>query len=153
MYIRFGKAPLYDLNQAQQRFEIGKAGLIRDGSDIAFIATGETVIHALLAAGALADAGLSCRVVSMHTIKPLDHQAVLDAANRCRAIITIEEHSVFGGLGEACAALLLQSKAAPRFKIVGIPDEYTATGSQADIFRHYGIAMEALATLARNLLR
>ncbi len=153
MFIRFGKASLYDLTQTQQGFEIGKARLIRDGSDIAFIATGETVIHALLAAGALADEGISCRVVSMHTIKPLDHQAILDAANRCAAIITVEEHSVFGGLGEACAAVLLQANAAPRFKIVGIPDEYTVTGSQADIFRHYGIAMEALATLARNLLR
>ena len=153
MYIRFGKAPLYDLNQAQQGFEIGKARLIRDGSDIAFIATGETVIHALLAAAALADEGISGRVVSMHTIKPLDRQAVLDAANRCAAVITVEEHSVFGGLGEACAAVLLQAKATPRFRIVGIPDEYTVTGSQADIFRHYGITMEALTTLARNLLR
>jgi transketolase len=153
MYIRFGKAPLYDLNQAPQSFEIGKARLIRDGSDIAFIATGETVIHALLAAGALADEGFSCRVVSMHTIKPVDHQAILDAANHCAAIITVEEHSVFGGLGEACAAMLLQANVSPRFRIVGIPDEYTVTGSQADIFRHYGIAMEALATLARTLLR
>src|SRR5580698_5895428 len=109
MYIRFGKAPLYGLKAADDHFEIGKARVIRDGSDIAFIATGETVIHALLAAGALADEGLSCRVVSMHTIKPLDHQAILDAANRCPAIITVEEHGVFGGLGEACAAVLLQA--------------------------------------------
>jgi transketolase len=153
IYIRFGKAPLYDLVQAPQGFEIGKARLLRDGSDVAFIAMGETVIHAVLAAGALADEGISARIVSMHTIKPLDHQAVLDAASRCGAIITVEEHSIFGGLGEACASVLLQAKATPRFRIVGIPDEYTVTGSQADIFRHYGIAMEALATAATNLLR
>ena len=150
-YIRFGKAPLYDLPRDEQKFETGKARIVRDGSDIAFIATGETVIHALLAAGALADEGISCRVISMHTIKPLDIEAILEASRRCAAIITVEEHSVFGGLGEACAAVLLQAGARTRFKIVGIPDEYTVTGSQADIFRHYGISMEGLTKVARTL--
>jgi transketolase len=153
MYLRFGKAPLYDLGQIAVSFEIGKSRMIRDGSDIAFIATGETVIHALLAAGALADEKLSCRVISMHTIKPLDREAILQAAGRCRAIVTVEEHSVFGGLGEACAAVLLEAGAKTRFKIVAIPDEYTVTGSQADIFRHYGISMEGLVAVARNLAR
>jgi transketolase len=150
MYIRFGKAGMYDLGGGE--FEIGKARKIREGSDVAFIATGEAVIHALLAAGALADAGISCRVLSVHTIKPLDREAVLEAAKQCPAIVTVEEHSVFGGLGEACAAVLLEAGAKARFKIVGIPDEYTVTGSQADIFRHYGITMEGLAKTARTLL-
>jgi transketolase len=150
-YIRFGKAPLYDLPGGDQKFATGKARIVRDGSDVAFIATGETVIHAILAAGALADEGISCRVISMHTIKPLDIEAILQASRECAAIITVEEHSVFGGLGEACAAVLLQAGARTRFKIVGIPDEYTVTGSQADIFRHYGISMEGLMTVARTL--
>jgi transketolase len=151
MYIRFGKAPLYHLPSIDPNLEIGRARIIRNGTDLAFIATGETVIHALLAAESLAQKGLSARVISMHTIKPLDTAAVLAAAQQCRGIITVEEHSVFGGLGEAVAAVLLQAGVHPKFKIVGIPDEYTVTGSQADIFRHYGISMEGLTQIARVL--
>lgn len=88
----------------------------------------------------------------MPTIKPLDAGAVLDAATKCDAIVTVEEHMINGGLGEACAAILAQSGLCPRFKIIGIPDEYTVTGSQADIFRHYGIEMEGLAETMRSVL-
>lgn len=153
IYIRFGKAPLYDLRSeiSEVRFEIGKSRTIRDGSDMAFIATGETVIHALLAAESLKSRGLSCRVLSMHTIKPLDHDAILRAARECRALITVEEHMVHGGLGEACASVLMQAGVSIPMKIVGIPDEYTVTGSQADIFRHYGISMEGLSDIAIDL--
>jgi transketolase len=152
MYLRFGKAPLYSLNAANEAFEIGRARTLRGGADVAFIATGETVIHALLAAASLAEEGISCRVISMHTIRPLDQDAILHAGDDCRAIVTVEEHSVHGGLGEACASVLLQAGANVRFKIIGIPDEYTVTGSQADIFRHYGISMEGLTQAARSLL-
>jgi transketolase len=151
VYIRFGKAPIYGVNDGNANFRIGRARVVRDGSDVAFIATGETVIHALLAAGLLAEEGVSCRVVSMHTIKPLDKEAVLEAANQCGAVITVEEHSIYGGLGEACAAVLLQAGFRTHFRIIGIPDEYTITGSQADIFRHYGITMEGLAKVAKIL--
>jgi len=152
-YIRFGKAPLYDLPSANPSVELGKARTIRTGTDVCFIGTGETVIHALLAAESLAEAGLSCRVISMHTVKPLDIDAVMRAGTECGAVITVEEHSVHGGLGEACAAVLFQAGVRTRFKIVGIPDEYTVTGSQADIFRHYGITMEGLAATALSLLK
>src|SRR5688572_13291911 len=143
-YIRFGKAPLYDLHAPDVPFRIGESIRLREGSDVCFIATGETVVHALLAAEALREQGVSCRVVSMHTIKPLDVVEVLSAGAECRAVVSVEEHSVHGGLGEACAATLLQAGLRARFRIVGIPDEYTVTGSQADIFRRYGISMEGL---------
>jgi len=152
VYLRFGKAPLYDLSPGPS-FAFGSARLIRSGDDAAFIASGETVIHALLAAAHLEETtGLQCRVISVPTIKPLDVNAILDAANECRAIVTVEEHMINGGLGEACAAVLAQSELKPRFKIIGIPDEYTVTGSQADIFRHYGISMEGLAASMRGVL-
>ncbi len=153
VYIRFGKAAMYDLHSRDVKFEVGRAMTLREGNDLAFIATGETVIHALLAAAQLAEQGLNCRVLSMHTIKPLDSEAVRQTAQECRAIITVEEHSVHGGLGEACAAVLMQAGARVPFRIVGIPDEDTVTGSQADIFRHYGISMEGLADRAQQLLR
>lgn len=153
IYLRFGKAPLYDL-PAEHPFVPGLARLLRDGSDLAFVATGETVVHALLAAAALEKSdGLRCRVLSVPTVKPLDGPALLAAARECGAVVTVEEHMINGGLGEACAALFLEAGLAPRFRRAGIPDEYTVTGSQADIFRHYGLSMEGLADLARSLTR
>ena len=152
MFIRFGKAAMYDLHRPDAKFAVGKAITLRDGRDVAFLATGETVVHSLLAAAQLAECGLNCRVLSLHTVKPLDTAAVLRAGRECRAIITVEEHSVHGGLGEACAAALLQAGVSVPFRIVGIPDEETVTGAQADIFRHYGISLEGLAALAKQLL-
>lgn len=152
VYLRFGKAPMYQLHPPGTKFELGRAVTIRDGSDVAFIATGETVIHALLAAEQLVESGLTCRVLSMHAVKPLDTEAVLRAGRECRAVITVEEHSVHGGLGEACAATLMQAGVAVPLRIVGIPDEDAVTGSQADIFRHYGLTMEGLAHRALQLL-
>ena len=152
VYLRFGKAPTYTLPRPQTPFEIGRAVTIRQGADVAFIGTGETLIHCLLAAAAMEKRGFSCRVVSMHTIKPLDTAAVLDCAASCRAIVTAEEHSVSGGLGEACAGFLMRAGKSVPFRSVGIPDEYTVTGSQADIFRHYGLSMEGLAAVATELI-
>ena len=158
MYIRFGKAPLYDLAASPSSgtpgegggFTVGKARTIRSGNDIAFIAIGETVIHALLAAEQLKSKGMNCRVLSVHTIKPLDTETILQTAKQCRAVVTVEEHMVNGGLGEAVAGLLMQAGVHVPMKIVGIPDEYTVTGSQADIFRHYGISMEGLNELVEK---
>jgi len=152
IYLRFGKAPIYNLHGNNTHFELGKAITLRDGPEAAFIATGETVIHALLAAGQLAEIGLNCRVVSMHTVKPLDTEAVIRAGHDCKAVITVEEHSVHGGIGEGCAAVLMQAGITVPFRIVGLPDEDTVTGSQADIFRHYGLTMEGLARTAWDLL-
>ena len=152
MFIRFGKAAMYNLHRPDAKFEVGRAIQLRDGKDVAFIATGETVVHCLLAAGKLAERGLNCRVVSMHTVKPLDAKVVLKAGRECRAIVTAEEHSVHGGLGEACAAVLMQAGVSVPFHIMGIPDEDTVTGAQADIFRHYDLSMEGLSKVARTLI-
>jgi transketolase len=111
-------------------------------------------VHALLAAADLAaHSGLQCRVVSLPTVKPLDTAVVLAAGRECRAVITVEEHLVHGGLGEAVASTLLQAGISVPFRIVGVPDEETVTGSQADIFRHYGISMEGLGATAVAHLR
>jgi hypothetical protein len=153
VYLRFGKAPLYGLHGDDTTLAMGKALLVREGMDVAFLATGETVIHALLAAGELEAQGISSRVLSVPMIRPLDKETVLRAGRECRAVITVEEHLVHGGLGEACAATLLEAGVRPRFRIVGLPDEDTVTGSQADIFRHYGLSMESLAATARHYWR
>lgn len=152
VFVRFGKAAMYDLHTRHAKYEVGKAITLREGNDVAFIGTGETVVHCLLAAEHLADKGLNCRVLSMHTVKPLDADAVLSAGRECRAVITAEEHSVHGGLGEACAGALMQAGIGVPFRVKGIPDEDTVTGAQAEIFRHYGMTMEGLSQAALELL-
>ncbi len=152
VYIRFGKAPMPHLHEPSATFEIGKALTVLEGKDITFVATGETVSRALKAAMPLEEGGLSCRVLSVHTVKPLDGKALLAAARDTRAVITVEEHSTQGGLGEACAAMLMEHRISVPFHIVGIPDEYTVTGSQEEIFNHYGISGPGLAATARRVL-
>jgi transketolase len=152
VYIRLGKSAVPHVHAEGDTFTLGKASHIRDGRALTFIACGETVPVALEAAERLAAEGTSCRVLSMHTIKPLDEAAVLAAARETGTVITVEEHSVYGGLGEACAAVLMRAGACVSFEIVGFPDEYMVSGSQQDLFRHYGISAEGLAATARRLL-
>jgi len=152
VYLRFGKKRMPHLPQVGPGFELGRASLIREGTDLSFLACGETVVPAYEAAELLAKEGVECRVLSLHTIKPLDVAAIRKAAGETGAIITVEEHSVNGGLGEACAGLLLQEGIHTRFKIAGLSDEHTVTGSQDEIFRHYGLDGPGLAGLARSLL-
>jgi transketolase len=151
VFIRFGKRPMPHVHRPGTTFEVSKALLVREGNDVAFIATGETVIHALQAAEGLGAEGISARVVSMHTIRPLDTQAVIRAAQECRGVVTVEEHSCAGGLGEACAAVLMQAGLHVPFRIVGFPDEDTVTGSQLEIFAHYGISAQGLARTVKGL--
>jgi transketolase len=152
VYLRFGKKRMPLLPRLEPGFEFGKASLIRAGTDLAFLACGETVAPAFEAAELLAQEGIQCRVLSLHTLKPLDLAAVRQAATETGAVITVEEHSVNGGLGEACAGLLLQEGLPSRFRIVGFPDDHTVTGSQEEIFHHYGIDGPGLAATARQLL-
>ncbi len=167
IYLRFGKKPMQSLKEENDdEFAFGKGRIIIEGNDIAIIATGETVYPALQAARKLKEQNVSATVISMHTIKPLDTELLKAVAQKHKAIVTIEEHSVYGGLGEACASWLLQNiisnKDSQRpsfggvwgglFEIIGIPDEYTVTGSQQDIFNHYGISEEGISKAAIQLL-
>ena len=134
-------------------FEFGRGRVLRHGFDIGLVATGEAVYPAWQAAEVLAGQGIAATVVSMHTIKPLDHALLTAVATQCKAIVTVEEHSVNGGLGEACASHLMQKRLFLPMKIMGIPDEYTVTGSQAEILAHYEISRDGIAKEALNLLR
>jgi len=154
IYLRFGKKAMPLLTEDNSvGFEFGKGRVIKKGNDIAIIATGETVYPALQATEKLAQQGVQATVVSMHTIKPLDAGLIMQLAKDTGAILTVEEHSVNGGLGEACASLLLQNKYNKPFKIMGIPDEYTVTGSQIEIFEHYGLSADGIAQAVLNLLQ
>mgnify|MGYP000633558868 CR=1 FL=1 len=152
VYIRFGKKPMPFLTENRD-FELGKGRVIKKGKDLVIVATGETVFPALQAALLLEEEkGFQVGVISMHTIKPLDTALLAEVASRYQAIITVEEHSVYGGLGEACASFLLENGYHNKFKIMGIPDEYTVTGSQLDILGHYGISEGGIAAEALKIL-
>ena len=152
LYLRLGKKSMPDLHAAGTVFTIGKALSLREGADVTFIATGETVLPAYQAALDLAARGVEAGVLSVHTLRPLDTEAILAAARRSQALVTVEEHSVYGGLGSTVASLLMQAGLFRPLKIVGIPDEYTYTGSQLEIFAHYGISPAGLAQTAQTLL-
>ena len=152
LYIRLGKKAMHHLHAPGTPFTIGKALRVRSGDDVAFLATGETVEIAVQAADRLAARGIGADVLSIHSLRPFDEAAVLETARRVKAVVTVEEHSVHGGLGSRVAGLLVQSGVTPSMRIVGIPDEYTWTGSQQEIFAHYGITPDGLAATAVLLL-
>jgi transketolase len=154
VYLRFGKKPMPLLTEDTNiGFEFGKGRVIKRGADITIIANGETVYPAVLAAKKLqSDHGIAATVVSMHTVKPLDVALISELATQTNAILTVEEHMVNGGLGEACASFLMQTGYHKPFKIMGIPDEYTVTGSQVEILNHYGISESGIAAEAMKLI-
>ncbi|SOE21119.1 transketolase subunit B [Spirosomataceae bacterium TFI 002] len=156
-YIRFGKKAMpnsLSINENDQNdFQFGKGRLLTKGRDLTFIATGEGVWPAMQAAEKLKlEEGISCTVVSMHTIKPLDSELIAKLASNGAPIITVEEHSVYGGLGEAVGSYLLQNGFHNKFKIIGLPDDHTVHGSQVEIFDHYGISADGLSHIAIELL-
>ena len=152
VYVRIGRNPVEDVYESDEyEFEIGKAVTMREGTDLTIVAAGETVRVALDAAEALAEAGVSCRVLNMHTIKPLDEEAIVRAATETGHLITVEEHSIHGGLGAAVAEVVVQRRPVP-MRIVGIPDEPAIAGKTSEVFEHYGISAGHLKQIALELL-
>jgi len=155
IYIRFGKKLMPDVHAPNAHFEIGKAIQLtpeRERYDVALIATGETVAPTYLASRKLEEQGITCCVLSLHSLRPFDEEAVRQASEGSSMVITVEEHSVNGGLGSRVASFLMQAKIFRPLRIVGIPDEHTITGSQVEIFNHYDISPQGLSQIALNLL-
>ncbi|WP_379143776.1 transketolase family protein [Paenibacillus sp. sgz500992] len=152
VYVRIGRNPVEDVYESDDYpFEIGKAVIVQEGSDITIIAAGETVRVALDAAKALSENGVSARVINMHTIKPLDEEAIIAAARETGRIITVEEHSIYGGLGAAVAEVVVQHHPVP-MKVLGIPDEPAIAGKTAEVFRHYGLTGDNIKQIALELI-
>jgi len=152
LYIRFGKKPMMDIHSYNTNFQIGKAIIAKQGEDVLLIATGETVQRAYLASQILEQKNIHATVISMHTIKPFDEETFLIEAKKSKVIVSIEEHSVYGGLGEHCASLLAQNDLNVRFKILGIPDEYMINGSQSDVLDYYNMSPEKISEIVKDLL-
>lgn len=150
-YIRLGRAGVPVIYDEDADLEIGKGYLLRDGSDVAIIANGILVADALTAAETLAAEGISARVIDMHTIKPIDEDIIVKAASECRGIVTVEEHSVIGGLGGAVAEVTAQ-KCPCRIAMVGQKDCFGESGKPAELLRKYGMTADDIVAAAKSLL-
>jgi transketolase len=152
VYLRIGRNPVEDSYISEDyEFQIGKAVTMMVGTDITIIAAGETVRLALDSAEALKLEGINCRVLNMHTIKPLDKEAILKAAGETGRIITIEEHSIYGGLGSAVAEVVSQNHPVP-VRILGLPDEPAIAGKTAEVFEHYGLSVQNIREIAMQMV-
>lgn len=152
VYMRFSRlaTPVFN-NPETYKFEIGKAITMREGKDVAIIAAGLPVASAMEAAEKLAAEGIEARVIDMHTIKPLDEEAVLRAAKEIGKIVTVEEHSIIGGLGSAVAEVLAEQCPA-KLKRVGIYDRYTESGPAEALIHHYGLDGEGVYNAVKAFL-
>jgi len=153
LFIRFGKRPMVKLHEGEHNFKIGNGIKIKSGSDLAIIATGETVQRALKASELLEKLNINCTLISMHTIKPFDEEIFLNSISKVKAVITIEEHSISGGLGEKCASVLMQKNINIPFKILGFPDEYMVNGSQKDVLDYYNMSAEKISEIAKKIIK
>jgi transketolase len=152
-YIRIGRNAVPDVYESNDYdFEIGKAVTMVQGNDITIIATGEMVSVAVNSASELKNEGISCRVVNMHTIKPIDEKAIIKAAKETGHIITLEEHSIFGGLGSCVAEIVSQNYPVP-MKILGIPDEPAIAGNSKQVFDYYGLSTSNIKKSAIEMLK
>jgi transketolase len=144
---RMGVPALYD---GRYTFEIGKASRLREGSDLTLIANGVMVARALAAADLLAAEGLHARVLNMATVRPLDREAIVAAARETGAIVTVEEHTVFGGLGGAVAEVVVQTVPVP-MRILGVPGVFAPTGSAEWLLEHFGLTAAGIRDAALEL--
>ena len=151
VYMRFGRAAVPVIHGDDFTFQIGKGEVLREGIDVAIIANGLMTYEALVAAEELAKDGINAMVINMGTIKPLDEELVLEAARKCGKVITAEEHSVIGGLGEAVAALLSEKLPTP-VKRVGVNDEFGHSGPAGALLKQFGLSAENLVKTAKSMM-
>ncbi len=152
VYVRVGRNAVPDVYESDDiDFKIGKSIELLSGKDLTLIATGETVYHALKAGKMLSQKGLSTRVIDMHTLKPIDKDAIIRAAKETGRIITIEEHSIYGGLGAIVAEIVAQEHPVP-MRILGIPDENAIHGKPLEIFSYYKLDAVGIFETAKSFI-
>ena len=152
VYLRFGRLAVPEFHEKNFHFQIGKGEVLRDGTDVAIIANGLMVYEAIVAGEKLAEAGINAMVINMATIKPLDEELVLEAAKKCGKIITCEEHSVIGGLGEAVCSLLSE-KCPTVVRRIGVNDEFGHSGPAVDLLKQFGLSSEHIVEVAQELCK
>ncbi len=147
VYLRFGRLAVPVFHEEGFTFQIGKGEVMRDGTDVAIIANGLMVYEAIKAGETLAEAGISAMIINMATVKPLDEELILEAARKCGRIITAEEHSVVGGLGEAVCSLLSEKLPTP-VRRVGVQDVFGQSGPANEVLEFYGLCADNIVKVA-----
>ena len=150
-YLRFGRLAIPVYNKPDYKFEVGKGITLKDGKDITIIATGLMVAEAIEAGKALAEQGIDARVINIHTIKPIDRELIIKAARETGKIVTVEEHSVIGGLGSAVGDVVLEEYPVPVVKI-GIQDVFGHSGAAKDLLVEFGLTADNIVKTTRALL-
>ncbi len=150
-YLRFGRLAIPVYNSPDYKFEVGKGITLKDGKDITIIATGLMVAEAIEAGKALAEQGIDARVINIHTIKPIDREIIIKAARETGKIVTVEEHSVIGGLGSAVGDVVLEEYPVPVVKI-GIQDVFGHSGAAKDLLVEFGLTADNIVKITRALL-
>jgi len=151
VYVRLGRAAVPVVYNESSKIEIGKANMVQDGSDVTIIATGIMLAEAMTAAETLKDEGISVRILDMHTIKPLDDEAVIKAAKETKGIVTAEEHTIFGGLGSAVAEVLVENHPAPMRRI-GVKDTFGESGQPAELMVKYHLTANDIVKAVKELV-
>ena len=151
VYLRMGRLAVPVFHEEGFQFQIGKGEVMREGNDIAIIANGLRVYEAIQAGEKLAEMGINARIINMSTIKPLDEELVLKAAKECGRVITCEEHSVIGGLGEAVCSFLSETYPTP-VKRIGVNDQFGFSGPAAEVLKAFGLCAEHIVEVAREVV-
>lgn len=151
VYMRFGRSATPVFHDENYTFKIGKGEMIQDGKDVAIIATGIMVPEAIEAGKKLAEEGISAMVINMATIKPIDEEMVLNAAKKCGKIVTVEEHSIIGGLGEAVCAVLSEKHPTP-VKRIGVNDEFGHSGPAGELLKAFGLCADNIVAQTKKIL-
>jgi len=138
VYLRFGRPKVPNFTPADQKFEIGKALLLNEGTDVSIFATGHLVWHAIEAGEILAEKGINAEIINIHTIKPLDKTAILNSVNKTKCVVTAEEHQMNGGLGDSIAQLLSLQNPTP-IEMVAVNDSFGESGTPEQLMEKYGL--------------
>ena len=152
VYLRFGRPKVANFTPVDQKFEIGKALMLNEGTDVTILATGHLVWQALLAAESLENQGISAEVINIHTIKPLDDKAILDSVKKTGCVVTAEEHNYLGGLGESVARVLATHHPAPQ-EFVATQDTFGESGTPEQLMEKYGLNNKAIEAAVLKVLK
>ncbi|WP_230466694.1 transketolase family protein [Faecalibacter macacae] len=152
VYLRFGRPAVPVFTPADQKFEIGKGILMNEGTDVTIVATGHLVWESLIAAAELEKEGISCEVINIHTIKPLDEEIIINSVKKTGKIVTAEEHNILGGLGESVARVLAQKCPTPQ-AFVAVNDTFGESATPAELMKKYGIDSTAVIEKVKSLLK
>ncbi len=151
VYLRFGRPTVPNFTPADQKFEIGKAVMLNEGTDVTIIATGHLVWKAILAGHILAEKGISAEIINIHTIKPLDEEAVLASVRKTKCVVSAEEHNRYGGLGDSIAQVLSKNYPAPQ-EYVATNDTFGESGTPDELMVKYGLTENDIVAAAERVM-